>query len=101
MKTYISHLGMTYVSHNKAEEAALKVAQQFNRRVVPEDRVKDFRHEFFVAIEKVNMQFRRCKDLELTITDYDHSGDLDFSISGGLFHLHLYWGEQLWKTKKK
>lgn len=92
MKTYVSHIIQTYVTHNKAEAALVEEVVKMNRRVVMSNELGKFKREFEKLIRDINKRFPRCGDIELVYWKPDHlKGDVEYRTN--TFILMLYWGQ--------
>lgn len=91
MRTYVSHIILTYVPHNKAEKALVDEIKKMEHRVVREKEVDDYKKEFNELIQKINSSYPRCKDIELVIWSYGSDGG-DINFRTDVAHLVLFWG---------
>ena len=96
MRIYISNLGYEYIAKNKAEEAAQKVFESMNHRILRPENLSPFKKEFFDKIGQVNLDHPRSRDLDLRFSNHgqlDPDGAIHYEIEG-VAVMDLYWGEE-------
>jgi len=91
MKQYFSKITADHwVAKNRLEAAAHKVAREMERRIIPEDKIAEFKNEFRDKIKSINIANPRCKPLEFNILNaYDDRGDIDIYIPS-VFNFSCY-----------
>jgi hypothetical protein len=78
-----------WTAKNESQKEAHKLALEMERRIVPMDKVLDFKAEFLDKVTRINAAHPRCKPLHLFIeTSRLDKGDIVFWMDG-VFHLDL------------
>lgn len=90
MKTYFSRIVADHWTvKNELQKKAHNLAHEMERRIVPADKVLDFKAEFLDKVARLNAAHPRCKPLHLSIENgYDNKKDFDFWMDG-VFQLEL------------
>jgi len=91
MKRYFSKVTADHWSaKNKLQQEAKEIARDMECRIIPADKLLDFKAEFIDRIARSNEKYNRCNPLHLSIWDREHDGNhIQFHISE-VFSLSLY-----------
>jgi hypothetical protein len=90
-KTYFSRITADHwCAKNKLEEAAHKLAQEMDRKILEEFEVLPFKKKFQAKIDALNQEYHRCKPLRFSIGAC-HSNNGDISVwCDGVFSISLF-----------
>lgn len=94
MKLFFSRITADHWSaKNKLQEAAHKLAQEMDRKLISEAQVPDFNRDFIARIDALQREFPKCKPLAFSIMkpqDYG-AGMEDYHIfCDGVFNMSLF-----------
>jgi hypothetical protein len=79
-----------WTSKNRLEDAAHKLAQKMDRKILTDSEVPSFKKEFQQAIDELNQEYKRCKPLRFSISNcLSKSGDI-IIYCDGVFHMSLF-----------
>jgi hypothetical protein len=80
-----------WCSKNNLEKAAHKLAKEMDRRLVIKEQVPAFKKEFKDKIEKLNLEYHRCKPLRFYTESGQSYQEGDMWIyCEGVFHMSLF-----------
>lgn len=91
MKMYFSRITADHwAAKNKLHKAANELAVEMDRRIIPEEKVLDYKVEFLDKFERLNQEFHKCKPLRISFENPEYAhGDYWISCDG-VFQMSLF-----------
>ena len=88
---YVSRITADYwMAKNNLEKAAKILAKEMERRLIPVEQLAAYKKELRDRIEKLNLEFKKCKPLDFSIMDKPNYCEQIEIYCTGVFIMELF-----------